>query len=130
MPNSVLFKMGIVDNTKCNRCSNPIEDHKHLFWECKEVHNLWEKLTKWVNRTFNLEMNVDPRALLFGLLDDVGVEIPDVVWLSLLITKKYIWSSRVNQTPLTLKQCLVDITNIELTEAEMCTKTMFCISMQ
>ena len=84
--------MGVVDSTQCNRCNNPIEDLKHLFWECNEVHKLWVGITKWVNRTFDLEMDIDPRALLFGLLDDVGVYIPGIVWLSLLVTKKYFWS--------------------------------------
>ena len=39
----------------------------------KKQKQLGEGLIEWVNKTFNLKMEVDPQALLFSLLDNTDV---------------------------------------------------------
>ena len=60
---------------------------------------------------------MDPRTVLFSLIDDTGMKIPAVFWLCCLLVKKYIWSSRGDQIPLTIKGGLDSIRHTENLEA-------------
>ena len=107
---------------RCVRCNHEREDLKHIFWECRQVRLLWQNLVDWLNRTFKTEMALDPRTLLFGLLDNIDIDIPVVVWLCILIGKKYIWICRTSQIPLHFSHCLKQVQITEIMEASMATK--------
>jgi len=117
-----LVKMGVVDDMSCNRCGNSTEDLKHIFWECEQVSNVWEKVTRWLNIIFSLNLGADPRVLLFGLLDNIELEIPNVFWLCILLTKKLIWVTRCTERSISPKMCLLKIKETEMVEAKIATR--------
>ena len=115
--NDRLVKMGIIQSTSCNRCNFAVEDIKHMFWECKDVLTLWDRAVVWINNTFHTELTCDPRTVSLNLLDNTGLEVPDVVWLCLLICKKYIWIARCTESALSVKCCVKLIKSTEMVEA-------------
>jgi len=117
MPNSRLVIMGIINEAACARCNNPLEDTKHMFWECPLVNTLWVEVIDWANRTLGIDIAHDPRICLFQLRDDTGTDIPDVLWLLTVITKKYIWSCKCSGAHLTLFNCLRKFRDTERLEA-------------
>ena len=122
LTNNRLHKMGLVESMRCSRCQAEVEDLKHAFWTCLDVGRLWQNVLYWVHKTFNIDIKDDPRTCLFSLLDDTGLEVANVIWLCLLLCKRYIWQARCNQIPLYIDGCLQKIRDIEKLESMNATK--------
>ena len=89
-----VVKMGLIEDDRCKQCSHPSEDLTLIFWECVMVAIVGFRLLQWFNAIFNLDIQIDPRTVLFKMVDDTGVDIPVVFWLCCLLVKKDIWTTR------------------------------------
>ena len=65
---SFLFKIGILENSKCSFCNEAIETMKHLMWKCKHVASFWREVTHWL-RDFNIILNVTYMKICLGIYD-------------------------------------------------------------
>ena len=59
----------------------------HLFYECVLVKNIWQEIQNWL-RTFNIEIPIDKKTIIFGIQDKKMSTIPNYI---LLCTKYFIW---------------------------------------
>ena len=59
----------------------------HLFYECVLVKNIWQEIQNWL-RTFNIEIPIDKKTIIFGIQDQKMSTIPNYI---LLCTKYFIW---------------------------------------
>ena len=118
LPNSVLFKMGIVETSDCFRCKEILEDITHLFWECPQVKNVWFEICNWINANFDYIIDMDPALILLNLVPDGWDHPPDVVMLSIIIVKKYIWTRRCLGLRVNTQEAVVQIREVEGYEAD------------
>ena len=42
--NEQLFKFGFVNTDYCSFCKRELESYEHIFWDCKDVKLLWQKV--------------------------------------------------------------------------------------
>lgn len=42
-----LHKIGLIDNLKCYFC-NDTETQQHMFFKCRDLKAIWEKMLKWI----------------------------------------------------------------------------------
>ena len=118
LPNSVLFKIGIVESSDCFRCKAVMEDITHLFWFCPQVKNLWIQFCEWINFNFDYKIDTDPAFILLNLVPDTWEQPPDVVMLSILVVKKYIWTRRCLGLRVNIQEAIEQIKQVEGFEAD------------
>jgi len=112
MTNSKLCKMKIKDNSGCNWCNNPYQDMKHMFWECVEVKNIWEKLEHWLNRELTyggLKIEIE----MIFLLDIEAGNLTNIINLIVLITLRYIYVNKCLDKKLYFEELLHRIEEIK-----------------
>ena len=65
----LLYRIGIVPSSHCNRCHQSIEDIEHKFWFCPVVQAFWKEIETWLlnNRLLERDINLDIRTVVFGL---------------------------------------------------------------
>ena len=122
--NNRLFKMGIVESKKCLICNAHVEDLKHLFWECARVNNLWAEVLDWVNKLFETHLDMDPGVILLNMIPTDIEEPPEVVWLIMLVTKKFIWGRRCSGLNCEFNECKKQVLEIEKIESSIAVKNL------
>ena len=92
--NEFLFKIGILENSKCSFCNEEIETMKHLMWKCKHVASFWREVTHWL-RDLNIILNITYMKICLGIYD---TDYSTFVNMLLILAKKYIYRCRVQET--------------------------------
>ena len=78
---------------------NPdIELISHLFFRCPSVNKLWTEVSEWLS-SLGVIIPLDIRSLLFGILDQPSLSVPNSV---ILYTKYYIWCIKQSNGKLNL----------------------------
>jgi len=85
----------------CGFCTTHLETTKHLFYECKEVLNLWDQLRNFLSsKTINLDF-VSLQNIQFGLfIKDKNLEF--LVNVLIIATKYYIHKCRYAKCSLSI----------------------------
>ena len=52
MTNCKLVKMKLRDDASCQWCPCDNQTLLHMFWECKTVRDIWDKLSLWISDSF------------------------------------------------------------------------------
>ncbi|XP_058725586.1 uncharacterized protein LOC131596867 [Vicia villosa] len=53
----ILFKFGLLKDTRCELCGHDVESREHIMFKCKHSTVIWAETCKWMqldNRTVNL----------------------------------------------------------------------------
>ena len=82
----------------CDFCENFPELISHLYFSCEKVFNLWNDIRVWLG-TLNLELPVDKKQLLFGILKEKSTSILNEL---ILNVKYFIWISKFGSKTLSL----------------------------
>lgn len=85
--NSLLMRVGIVNDDRCVFCKTEKETIMHLFINCPVIFTLWSRLIEWLKPFIDLSPYACNRCLLFGTLDNDTAN-----WI-LLQTRFFIYSS-------------------------------------
>ena len=95
----------------------------HLFYDCVFVQNLWQEIKDWLN-TFNFEISLDKKTIIFGIQDKNMSTIPNYI---ILCSKYFIWKVKFQSQRPTfsnflkfLKNKLEDLKNACLYEDKNC----------
>lgn len=94
--NKRLYMYGLSDTNKCRSCPMYQESISHLFWHCQCVALFWRQ----IKEAFRIDdLSID-RVIL-----GVGCETchADRLNLLILLAKKFIWSCRVSERPVTFQ---------------------------
>ena len=121
-PNSLLFKMGVVDYKECHRCSTVVEDIIHIFWDCPPVKGLWSNISDWLHEHFEYDIETDKGLIFMNLLPEDWDFPPEAVQLCILIAKKYIWTNRCLKRGVSLAEWIKKIQEAEEDEANIAIK--------
>ena len=81
------MKIGV--SPLCGYCNNGEETIIHLMCDCTEVKTLWIDLKSFVSRQIQVDLDIDPRLILFGYhKQDTNHLVLNIIY---LVTKKYIF---------------------------------------
>ena len=82
----------------CSFCNLEGEKISHLYFTCNEVQNFLVDTSNWLNElSVNIAMNI--KTILFGIQNERTGSQGNII---ILWIKKYIWTSRVKKTNLSL----------------------------
>jgi len=98
MSNYKLFKMKKRDNSQCDWCKETKQDIVHLFWECKCITNLWNKLSLWVSKHLDCDLKIE-KELVF-MYDIEAGNLTKIINLIVLTCCRYVYVQKcVNMIP-------------------------------
>ena len=90
--NEKLFRLGIVDSSKCIFCQKEAESIEHLLFSCAKSSEFWKSVLSWL-RDNGIRIDTLKEAdLIFGKFDSVDDFI--IINHMLLLGKYYIYSMR------------------------------------
>ena len=82
----------------CSFCNLEVEKISHLYFTCNEVQKFLVDTSNWLNElSVNIAMNI--KSILFGIQNERTGSQGNII---ILWIKKYIWTSRVKKTNLSL----------------------------
>ena len=95
---SYLYRVKIGVSPLCGYCNSGEETIIHLMCDCTEVKALWIDLKSFVSRQIQVDLDIDPRLILFGYhKQDTNHLVLNIIY---LVTKKYIFDcSRKKNKP-------------------------------
>ena len=104
--NRIVSKFTFNQSDLCTFCHNHSETIQHLFWGCDTVQEFWESLTRLINRRckHSHDFRVDEKLVLFGQSEYLYTD--EVCNLIILLSKMYIYKSKVKGSPLSIN-CFV-----------------------
>ena len=94
--NDYLYKIGISLTDICTFCEQNTESLIHLFWDCKYVQNVWQKIQHWL-----IQHQIKPQDFPLTLSTCLGlVDSTEDILLqhALLIGRYHIYSSKIKKT--------------------------------
>ena len=65
----LLYRIGVVESSKCNRCQTEEDNIEHKFWYCHFVQVFWKAIRDWLvrNRILASGLNFSAQTVLLGL---------------------------------------------------------------
>lgn len=66
-----LYKMGIRESSDCTSCSR---DLFHLLWRYPKLHLYWTVVITTINKVFQVNVPVDPKPCILGILHDLPIK--------------------------------------------------------
>lgn len=107
-----LFKWGRRDSADCPRCLIHTGSFIHMMWRCPKLTRYWQEVYHIINSVFQINMDVDPKSGLLGLLpthlqESAHTEVIirllfqarkqiALKWLSTALPTKLYWLNTVN----------------------------------
>ena len=116
MTNSKLVKMRIKLDSRCEWCNYDTQDMIHLFWDCKVVNTIWDKLSAWISEKIGCYLKIE-KELVF-LHDIEAGNFTTIINLLILIASRYIYVCHCTEKVPCFKGCKKLIDEIE--HLEMC----------
>ena len=68
--NIVLYKMGIVPNTKCFYCKDKTDFIEHFFFECNKISHIWKLVAQQIYKKHNIKVKLEAVNVLLGFNSD------------------------------------------------------------
>lgn len=65
-----LYRIGVREDSECTRCSRDHGDLIHLFWRSHKLHRYWSGVVKTINRVFQVNIQLDHKPCILGILYD------------------------------------------------------------
>lgn len=92
--NKLLFKIKKAESPLCSFCNLQEETLEHLFWECPEIKNFWERCFNFMKQHIQIiNSNLSLKSIILGfkncMLNQLGNHL-------LLIAKEHIFHSRLH----------------------------------
>ena len=115
--NKKLLLFGISDSNMCTFCDSEEETICHLFYDCKYVKELWQKLFHWLHPNILLQKEISPEETLFGL---IGYGDNQLFNLVLILCKRFIYVKRCCKQPLIFSNLIGFIKDYYKTESIVC----------
>ena len=106
--NDRLFLFHKSNTNICYFCQGDVETNEHLFYECSVVQTLWANLFSIYNCTPVMEK----RHILFGYPDAKQTLLNHII----VITKMYIYHTKLNEKSLSVRLLLNKIKTVEVIE--------------
>lgn len=97
--NNLLWKYKIKRDNLCSFCKKFPETLEHLFWYCDEVQDFWEKIETWIAEKSEFVVNINEYGAIFGKNNKNCNKPENYI---LILTRYYIYKSRINNTKLYL----------------------------
>lgn len=91
--NTLLFKIGIVQNNQCCFCKGDMETLEHLFWDCNLIQNLIGEFENYLIAN-NILIEFNKQNLIFGPLNTNEHKALNYIF---LILRYYIYNTRCLQ---------------------------------
>ena len=92
--NTFLYRIGLVDDYKCNFCKTEEETMKHLMWSCNYVSKMWSDVCNWL-KDLNINVNITYWDVCFGIYGNK--EYLSFLNMIILLLKRYIYRCRVQE---------------------------------
>ena len=110
-----LFRIKVIDSNTCTFCGNNVEDLLHLFFECRKVKDIWDKLQHWLQSLNMPVFNWSAKEILLGMSGG-----PVVINHLIIITKYYVYRSSISKNQLSIKSLKEIIKLYYKVEKEIC----------
>ena len=96
--NKSVAKYNTTQDELCSFCKTHPESIEHLFWTCAVVKKFWTILTEKLNRhcKHTHKLILSKKIVILGL--DINIKTDLVLDLIILLSKSYIYRSKVNKT--------------------------------
>ncbi len=111
--NTFLCTIHIKDTDKCTFCKECPETVCHLFFCCTKVANFWKEVKDWIFNKTGIRIHLVKQDILLG--KPTGVIITELL---ILISKYYIYTSRVKEAPLKIEHYINKVKEIYHIEYE------------
>lgn len=85
--------MNITNNSNCTFCKSFEENLCHLFFDCQQVRDIWNKLETWIFETTGKVITIGIKDVIFGILSQNSYDTNIIISL----TKQYISLKRYNK---------------------------------
>lgn len=82
---SLMFRIGIREDSTCPRCSRIDAHLMHVLWECPELGAFWNAVLDLVHQVHGLRLSTDPKICILGILDDLDSESPIALSISRML---------------------------------------------
>ena len=111
--NKMLFKMNLVDTSKCTFCNEFDETIEHLMLNCSYSMLFWNDVIQWLN-TFQINIDLlSETTILFGIFDNGDFKLINHL---ILIGKQVIYTCRARKIKPNLPIFLAKLQNISAIE--------------
>ena len=64
-----MCKLNIVNSPNCGLCNLHQETLTHLFYECRTVNTLWNKLSVWITEKLRITVDFNTEMVILGYLE-------------------------------------------------------------
>ena len=108
-----LHEWKISETDLCTFCKKYPENWKHLFYECKEVANLWERLAEQLQARFLCQIQCTYYNILFNRIAPRSHNVCNFICLA---TKQFIYSKRCLKKALSFQELELKILHLERIE--------------
>ena len=85
----------------CSYCKNFDEKLSHLYYQCLKVKEFWDKVGDLFS-CFSVTIPLNMSTILFGYTKESSNSMINII---ILVAKRYIWTNKFNETPLSLDAC-------------------------
>ena len=92
---SKLASMG-KSNGICKLCNDEVEDLQHLFYNCKQINNIWRSLENLISNKYGFDVLFGVCNILFGINEPILKDYNHLINLAILECKWQIWKNRNN----------------------------------
>ena len=105
--NNILFKMRIKNSPLCTFCNESDDSNEHMLIECGKVKTLWMEVENWIAEVGVVGYVITDRLIILG-------ELQKAHWINavILLTKKVIFNSRINDTCPTFSSIKTQVKNL------------------
>ena len=103
--NDKLYHWKKVETQRCDWCEHK-QTVKHLFWECKMVEKLWNKIENFINKCLYINQEVKIQSYSDIFLGTVHVQRCHIINLLVLVSKHYIYTTKCKNQKLSFYSVL------------------------
>ena len=93
-----------------------------MLWLCPVIQSLWRKIENWITNVCDHKIHLHPVYIIFNLETNKTESTPDIIWLILLIIKKYIYSCKCLETKPEFTEVVIKVEGVEKIEFDIALK--------
>ena len=104
----------LVDTNQCERCTNEVEDFKHLLWDCRYSVEIWKETERQINERFRTNLEIKYHNVIMGFNPENYKNHAAINTIIMAVKKRICYKDRLKtHDPATIKSIIEGRMNVE-----------------